>query len=329
MRRILNQNGGAKTDTVVKLVLIFFISLLSFSVGTYVGKQVSDNDHRRAQIEGDYHDVDKHAAGHGEEKGEEKLSEDEIASLTEEFVTKEKGEDTPADGHGGEAAREVASAPEDSTGYKKFSGKKEEHDAHGVKGSHGAETQDSAAAKDHAPAKGHASGTHESATNKGHGTANAADHDAPAAHGEDPHAAGHETTTTSKKTKKTDAAHHDAKADAPHQVANRVAEGQTPAADMKAERKPVSVLPSVAATAVGKYTIQVASYPGEGEAKTHAADLKGKGWNAFYVPAAIQGKTWFRVSVGLFTTMKSATEFRKEFQKEAKVETAIVQKIVN
>ena len=44
--------GNSKADTLVKVVLVFFISLLSFSVGTFVGKQVSDSHHRRMALEG-------------------------------------------------------------------------------------------------------------------------------------------------------------------------------------------------------------------------------------------------------------------------------------
>ena len=42
---------GSKTDVVVKLVLVFFISLLSFSIGTFVGKKYSDNQHQLAALE--------------------------------------------------------------------------------------------------------------------------------------------------------------------------------------------------------------------------------------------------------------------------------------
>lgn len=34
-----------KADTLTKAVLVFFISLLSFSFGTYVGKQVQDHEY--------------------------------------------------------------------------------------------------------------------------------------------------------------------------------------------------------------------------------------------------------------------------------------------
>lgn len=47
----MNQIGGSRTDTLIKLVLVFFLSLLSFSVGTFVGKQFSDSQHKIADLE--------------------------------------------------------------------------------------------------------------------------------------------------------------------------------------------------------------------------------------------------------------------------------------
>ena len=40
-----------KTDKMLKLALVFFISLLSFSIGTFVGKKYSDNQHKLAELE--------------------------------------------------------------------------------------------------------------------------------------------------------------------------------------------------------------------------------------------------------------------------------------
>jgi len=41
-----------KVDTVVKVVLVFFVCLLSFSVGTYVGKRFSDYQNKISQLSG-------------------------------------------------------------------------------------------------------------------------------------------------------------------------------------------------------------------------------------------------------------------------------------
>lgn len=276
------QKGANKSQNLIKvtqaLVLLLFVSLLAFSAGTYIGKKVSDSEHRRAQLEGEYQNVAMHsdeAQGQMAEATEDKLSDDEIASLTEEFVTKERSNGEMAQE---EPTREVASS-EESAGYKKY---------------HSGDVQ--------APAPEETQSTEPKQM--------------PASESQPMMASEKPAQAPVAKEKPVMPA------------ANRVAEGKAPAPDAKEERKPMSILPSVSAAAVGKYTVQVASYADENEAKNHAANLKGKGWNAFYIPAEVQGKTWYRVSVGLFTTAKSATEFRKEFQKESSVATAIVQKIV-
>lgn len=96
---------GAKTDVIVKMVLVFFISLLSFSIGTFVGKKYSDNQHKLAAIEpgkveqsarevaseGEQGEVPKE---HGAAKVGEGMTDDEIAKLAAEFVA----DDTTATG---------------------------------------------------------------------------------------------------------------------------------------------------------------------------------------------------------------------------------------
>lgn len=285
-----SEKGSSKADTLVKVVLVFFISLLSFSVGTFVGKQVSDSDHRRMALEGEYKGERSIAStdATAEDEHGDKITEKEVENLTEEFVNKEKSRE-PAeakDAHGADV-HAAAEAPEhkEEGGYKTYNkkdakkGKKEE--AHATA---------PAAHDDHAAADAHAAPAH-----------GAAAHAAPAA---------------------------SATADAASKAAAKVAEGKAPTDGKKEERKPQSVLPSVASSAVGKYAVQVASYADEKEAKTHAADMKAKGFNAFYLPAAVNGRTWYRVLVGLFTNMKSADEFRAQLMKEAGTKSAIVQKIV-
>jgi hypothetical protein len=85
----------------------------------------------------------------------------------------------------------------------------------------------------------------------------------------------------------------------------------------------------VEANAARQRTVQVASYSSEEEARSHAQKLKGSGYTAFYVPAKVKSRTWYRVSVGLFTTRQEALGYRKSFMKNAKVSSAIVQKITN
>lgn len=276
-----NQRGGTKMDAVVKLVLVFFVSLLSFSVGTFVGKQVSDSDHRRAALEQDYKGAREIASENSDKDGgaDKALSEDDIKSLTDEFVQAEKGEVAAAAGAEGEegeshATRETASE----------------------KGAH-----EQKAEKDGYKKMGHKA----AATEK---------------HGAETHAA----TTEKHEEKHDDKAKHDATTAA----AEKLADGHSPTKGESKDRQPNSVLPNVANASVGKFTVQVASYAEEDEAKTQAAELKEKGWNAFYLPVDIKGHKWFRVNVGMFANSKSAMSFREKFMKEAKNPSAIVQKIV-
>lgn len=113
------------TDTVVKVVLIFFISLLSFSIGTFVGKKFSDNQHKMAVLEPQaaskesttHHDEEakehheaqepevalgakvseqnQKAKSHANE--EEELTEDQASSLEDEMVDEDLKKGAKAD----------------------------------------------------------------------------------------------------------------------------------------------------------------------------------------------------------------------------------------
>lgn len=273
---------GSKTDVVVKLVLVFFIALLSFSIGTFVGKKFSDNQHKLAQLEPTEHSTEVASGEHGttgsgEERGvasvhpdagevkpDKALSDDEIAKLAEEFVTDD-------DGHGsGEPAK---LNDKNGGGHTTASAHGDEHAAEPVA----------------APASAHGD-----------------EHGAPApAH------------TTSAEALK---------------PAQRMAEGHSPVIEnpaKQASRIPSALPKEVASSAIGKFTVQVASYGTEAEAQTQAADLKGKGFSAFYVSAKVKGSTWYRVNVGLFTTQKEAEAYKKDLMARAKVASAIVQKVAS
>lgn len=279
--------GGSKADTLVKVVLFFFISLLSFSVGTFVGKQVSDSDHRRMALEGEYSGrqvamTEEHGAAAAD--AEDKVSDREVAALTEEFVNREKTNREPAQAVEKETLHGTAESHEKTAdGYKAYP----------------------RANKAGAPAK------------------DVKDHK-PAATEPDAHTA---RKPTSAKTEPAAAPATQAGA-INKTVTEKVIDGKAPTDGAKEEPKPAAGLPSVASSAVGKYTVQVGSYLDEKEAKKRAAELKGKGWNSFYLPATVKGKTWYRVLVGLFNNQDSAEQFRAQFMKEANTKSAIVQKIV-
>lgn len=281
---------ASKTDAIAKLVIVFFISLLSFSIGTFVGKNYSDNQHQLAALEPSSQKAEKadRSVASVHEEGNNKpgaMTDEEIAKLAEEFVSDEAP--TTA-GHG---------------------------DEHAAEGAHGA-------VAGHGEAKAPAHGAATSAKNE-------------AAHG-----GGHETATEKPEAK---AEAHSPRggsakgvtANEPSTAAKNLAAGKVPATTenkpaAKAtaeERRPSSLPKDVAAFSVGKFTVQVASYPDEAEAQKHASNLKDKGYSAFYVPANIKGKTYYRVSVGQFATQKEAQSYRADFIGKAKVSSAIVQKI--
>lgn len=262
------QKSGSRTDTVVKLVLTFFISLLSFSVGTFVGKQVSDSDHRKLALEEDYKPVRSIASS---QEDAQALTEEDIASLTAEFVQQEREEQQKKQAEKQPQRKTASAVPTtaDTTkdGYRHISGESKQNKDTQL-------TTQISMHKDGAP-------------------------------------------------RATQEPEHK-----PSPAVQRVIEGKAPTADPRPTRRPDTVLPSIASSAIGKFTVQVASYPQEDEAKNHAANLKNQGWEAFYVPAEVQGRTWYRVSVGLFTSHKNANDFKDRLMKEANLSSAIVQKIV-
>src|ERR1700735_2139756 len=98
-RKMSNQNGGSRTDTLIKLVLVFFLSLLSFSVGTFVGKQFSDSQHKIAELEGGENDAtaaSRSTASVSPEDAQPQpknaITDDQVKSLSDEFVEKARNE---------------------------------------------------------------------------------------------------------------------------------------------------------------------------------------------------------------------------------------------
>lgn len=266
-----NKNGS-KADTVVKLVLVFFIALLSFSIGTFVGKKFSDNQHKLAQLEPS---MPEHASGSADReiasispdahavKPNDALSDDEIAKLAEEFVADEETSegvlhDKAVDTH---------------TVSKAMDAEKGEHD----------ESADHAEKVEHAEPAAKPAGKKEIA--------------------------------------------------AVSKVAERLAQGK-PAVTEKEAKAPTNRIPAalpneLASSAIGKYTVQIASYASEKEAQTRTADLKTQGFNSFYITATVKGKTWYRVGIGLFSTEKEAKAYKNDLLARTKVTSAIVQKITS
>lgn len=100
---------SSKTDSFVKLAIVFFISLLSFSIGTFVGKKYSDNQHELAALEPQKttHKAERDVASieHGTDTKTGTMTDEEIAKLAEEFVADDAA--PVAEVHGEAATKEA------------------------------------------------------------------------------------------------------------------------------------------------------------------------------------------------------------------------------
>ncbi len=269
---MLNQDGSAKTDTMVKLVLIFFISLLSFSVGTFVGKQFSDSQYKMAQLEGDAGGERDPAAldpAALEASPPDALTEEDIASLEEEFA-KGKTVDTEHSGtktsdHGKPEKKNEVAKVDTHSKVDAGHGKAEDH-------------------KEVAKKVGHMvdKATHNAAE---------INHEAKTVKANKPKKADEKIAEIADKV---------IKGETP--VSHKT----------EAERQPSSLPKTVANDVVGKFTVQVSAYTKEPDAVEHTKALKDKGFSAFYIPATVSGQTWFRVNVGLYSTSKEAQDYMKK-----------------
>lgn len=141
--------SSSGTDTVVKIVLIFFISLLSFSIGTFVGKKFSDNQHKMAEMEPQsaateeatpsaevaHHEKSETTDGHGavteattehgatktEHEADAAIADDQVAAMEEEMTTDEempsqtaKAAETPVKTPSGKANAEPVKVPKNT-----------------------------------------------------------------------------------------------------------------------------------------------------------------------------------------------------------------------
>ena len=78
----MNQSGSSRMDTVLKMLLIAFISLLAFSSGVYFGKQMSDSDYQLKALESDFSTHAKTADAKGAEVApEDAIADEEVAAI--------------------------------------------------------------------------------------------------------------------------------------------------------------------------------------------------------------------------------------------------------
>jgi DedD protein len=230
------------TNRVIELALVFFISLFSFSIGTFVGKKYSDNQHRLALLEPNKKTEERkaldEAAGNeaAVQANETEITDADVAKMAEEF----SGEDEKLQGESGES--------EDQGG----------------------------------------------------------------------------TTTTTTATPKTEAPAKNVKVIKPEEKDVKeisMEDGEETLADRE-----VASIPTKAKT-MSTYTVQVGSYPSEAEATKMTDSLVARGYKANAVAANVNGKTMYRVQVGMFNSFNEAQEYKKELMEKNRLSSAFVQKI--
>jgi cell division protein FtsN len=328
------QAGSSRFDTVLKMLMISFISLLAFSSGVYFGREMTESDHKIKALEADFHNSHERAAEKNNDYNthdEDALAAEDVEEMTDKYVDAER------DNLGDVVAEKDGAAPADHDGAQ--SG----HDGHG-----GHETPAVAKheANDHEDPAGHgAAGTHAGTNTSADHAKRAENHVAAKKGGQRNMASVHDVKPIVKQVMpETDASEHElnksvaaaqaktkTKPDirAALEAARRVANNETPSPANHHEeaRAPSSLPKNVGTPSDIEYTVQIASYPTVTEAKNHANELVKKGFPAYSVEANIKGKTWYRVSIGSFKTLKEASSYRTELKKQAELNTAIVQKI--
>lgn len=275
-----------KTDNMIKLALVFFVSLLSFSIGTYVGKKYSDNQHKLAALE------PKKSVEPAAEKTLEFASDAEAIEPEQTLPTGNIEELTTSTGKPAALTdSEVAKIAEE------FAAEEEE-------------TEDKIV--------GQVDGEEKTVGTLPAGTK-----------------AVKEVPVTAKAPTPTKLA---PVAKAPVAAVKPKVTEEKPLASIRNEevpeitatptdnREPASI-PTKQEVIPMHFTVQIGSFPTQAEAEVLTKSLQGKGYKTSFVPAKVNGQTWYRVNVGLFGTIREAQDYKKEFLEKTKMTSAIVQRV--
>lgn len=298
-----NEHGGSSWDLVLKVLSITLVSLLAFSSGIWFGKKLSDSDYQRQALEGEFdREVQKSSdslATYKAAEDDDVLTDEEVAAATDKAM---------------EASRKAASADPAEA-------KADQVAAHSATTS----TQQASATAVAAGGTVSAPATHAAvpvtpATMAAKAAAKSRTVKSPT------------ETTATRAVASTSPSASKPDLSAAHQAATRVANNAAPTNPAVEQAKTESRVPSslpktVGASADVEFTVQVASYPTAEAAKEHVEAMVKKGFPAFPVEAKINGKTWYRVSVGSFKSFNEASKFRAQLLKQADLPSAIVQKI--
>lgn len=323
-----------KTDNLIKLALVFFVSLLSFSIGTYVGKKYSDNQHKLATLEpqkaeaptASSHEFDSEKdapeAGNAIAAAEAKLgtvpdgqtaagaigtehagalTDTEVAKLAEEFATEDDTK-TP------EAASAVGTIAKDEKPVGTISAKAALENK--IKTTRTTAAATTAPVTETITAQTTTAPAATVAVKKPVAPATTAPVVAATPR---PVATPASTALPKKEAVKTSA-----------ETAQTIQ--PTPRDARNDEREPASLPPKQEIIPI-HYTVQIGSYATETEASELTKSLQGKGYKTSYIPAKVNGQVWYRVNVGLFGTIKEAQDYKKDFLEKTNLSSAIIQRV--
>lgn len=282
---IFNERGASSWDLVLKILSITLVSLFAFSSGVWFGKKLSDSDHQRMALEGEFDKEVRKTASVDDLQGEvdkEALTDEEVAAATDKALENSKVKAEAAE------KTEAVVAQTEKTAEKPAS-----------------ETQSAALTSGTTSTTISHSATHEAVEPK-------------------------ISTKPNSKAVPRSVASTKPDLSAVHEAAVRVANNAAPTGKEKPQpesRVPSSLPKTVGASNDVEFTVQVASYPTADAAKQHVEAMVKKGFPAFPVEATINGKTWYRVSVGSFKSFSDASKFRAQLLKQAELPSAIVQKV--
>jgi cell division protein FtsN len=77
--------------------------------------------------------------------------------------------------------------------------------------------------------------------------------------------------------------------------------------------EPKTEVPNVTA-GKGKYTVQVSSWTSTADADRAVSKWKQAGFDAYVVEGIVNGRTWYRVRVGRYTTMDEARQVAEQIR---------------
>ena len=277
------------TNRIIELCLVFLVSILSFSIGTFVGKKYSDNQHKLALLDPNYN---KHESV-ADETSSRTVATDAHGTTTETAPAETTVADAPTkaaatnDEHGNPIKANITnSTPITDADVAKMAEEFSEENTEDLVDTSKANSgsivktinEDGSIVPDKTKTKD-------------------------------------KKETTKKKKKKVAKASGETVV---REVANISERAHSITQDVKN---------ADATDGKSQYTVQVGAFPSPSEADKIASSLQARGYKASQSVATVNGKTWYRVQVGLFSSLQDAQTYKKELVEQNHLTSAIIQRL--